>query len=186
MKTPPLRYGFTAIWLHWVMALLLIALFIIGNTMDDFPAPIKFQLINLHKSFGIIALGLVFIRLVWRLFNPVPAPPASSTALEVVFAKVVSTLLYVLMFLIPLSGWLMSSAKGYSVRLFNQISLPDLIGESEKMAERFESMHELLAHILLILVVIHVLAALKHHFILKDGTLRRMLPRGRASDKKVS
>ncbi len=170
-------YTRTAKVLHWLMALGLVANFAFGTYMHDLPlSPQKLQYYSWHKWAGIVLLGLVTLRLVWRLLV---RPPAllPAPAWQQAVAHTLHWTLYVLMFAIPLSGWMMSSASGFPVVLFGVWQLPDLVAKDKSLFEALKDLHEALNTGLLVLVLVHVAAALKHHFIDRDGTLARMLPR---------
>lgn len=162
--------------LHWVMALLIISLWCVGIVMEDLPkGPLRGEVFGLHKAFGVVVLGLALVRLGWRVTHTVPPLPANMSALEKAAATWAHRLLYVLMLAMPVSGILMSQTHGRSVSLFGQLTLPTLLGEDEFLSEIFEALHGGLAMALAALVVIHVAAALQHHFIRKDDVLMRML-----------
>ena len=169
-------YTRSAIFLHWFMALALTANFLLGLTMSDLAlSPQKLQFYSWHKWAGITLLGLVTLRLIWRAMNRpptlLPSPVWQQRA-----AKFSHALLYVLMFAIPLSGWLMSSAGGFTVTYLGILPLPDLVSKNKALFELLKETHEILNFSLLGVVALHALAALKHHFIDRDASLYRMLP----------
>lgn len=127
-----------------------------------------------HKSIGITILVLALIRLSYRLIVPAPSLPSSMNRWQVNASKASHILLYGFLFALPISGWLMSSAKAYSVSWFNLVTLPDFIAPSETLAEQFHVVHHYLAEALFVIALVHVLAALKHHLIDKDDVLTRM------------
>ena len=171
------RYGAVAQTLHWIIAALIITQFVLATLADDLPIGMhKLALLARHKSFGMTVLMLAVARLGWRLLHQPPALPPGMKRHEVVLAKLTHVLFYVLLFAVPLTGWLMSSAKGYSVSWFNLFSWPDLVPKDEAAFKILRSRHELLATILFCVAILHILAALKHHFWNKDDVLRRMLP----------
>ena len=177
----PTRYGTVAMTLHWLIGLSIIGLLIVGTYMHDLPNtdPNKFALYQLHKSFGISVLTLTVIRIVWRLMNPVPPLPAGMPAWQRWGAHISHVGLYVLMLAIPLSGWAMvsSSTLGIPTLLFGAVELPSLpITASEDSHEFFKEMHDLLGKLMIGLLLLHVAAALKHHFVDRDTVFRRMLP----------
>lgn len=143
--------------------------------------PHRFTVFQWHKSFGIVVLLLSFLRLVWRLTHKPPALPAGMKTWEIWAAKLTHIGFYVLMIGVPLLGWAMVSASPLPIenKLFFLIPLPDLPGvtASKDATERLKDFHELGAKLILVLFVLHVGAALKHHFIAKDGILARMIPR---------
>lgn len=171
------RYTRTAISLHWLMALGLIGTFALGFYMPDLPlSPTKLKLFSWHKWAGVTLFVLVLLRLGWRLPHPAPPLPATIPTLSRVASHVVHWLLYALMIAIPLSGWLMSSAKGFQTSWFGVLPLPDLLPKDAALGDRLKDLHEVLNYTLLGLVIIHTGAALKHHFIDRDDVLTRMLP----------
>ncbi|MFZ3018566.1 MAG: cytochrome b [Gallionella sp.] len=172
-----LGYTRTAIALHWLIALLIFVAFPLGVYMHDLPlSPDKLKLYSYHKWMGITLLMLVAIRLSWRATHRPPQLPATMPTWEKLAAQSVHVLLYVLLFAIPLSGWLMSSAKGFQTVWFGVLPLPDLVGKDKELGKLLEEVHEALNFLLLGLVVAHIAGALKHHFIERDDILARMLP----------
>lgn len=171
------RYGWVAMLLHWSMAILILGLLGLGLYMSDLPkSPDKLKLYGLHKSFGMIVLALAVVRVYWRNTNYKPPLPESMLPIQRVAAYAAHYVLYILIVLMPLSGWLMSSAGGYSVSVFGLYMLPDLIEPDHVLHETFEEAHELLAYALMATLVAHIGAAFYHHFIKKDNILKRMLP----------
>jgi cytochrome b561 len=151
--------------------------FILAYLADDLPLGIhKLALLARHKSFGMTVLMLAILRLLWRLKNPPPALPPGMTPLERSLARATHIAFYVLLFAMPLTGWLMSSAKNYSVSWFGVFTWPNLIAKNETAFNLLRSTHHLLSYALFAIAVLHVLAALKHHFWDKDPVLLRMLP----------
>lgn len=174
------RYGAVAQLAHWLTALLLVGVFTLGFYMVDLKiSPTKLKLFAYHKWLGVSLFVLIGLRLSWRLWHPPPALPATVSPLARRAAEVTHRLLYLLVFLVPLSGWLMSSAKGFQVVYFGVLPIPDLIGKDKELGELLEEMHEVLSWSLISLVGLHLAGALKHHIIDKDSTLRRMLPFGK-------
>ena len=174
-SAPP-RYVTTAIVIHWLTAALIFVAFPLGKYMQDLPlSPQKLELFSYHKWLGITVLLLFLPRLLVRLAKPPPTALAAP-AWQHTVANVTHALLYLLVLLVPLSGWLMSSAKGVSVVYLSLIPLPDLVGKNKELGSLLKDFHEALSTGLIVLVALHLGAALKHHFIDKDGTLRRMLP----------
>jgi len=174
---PNTRYGAVAQSLHWIIAALIVTQFILANLADDLPLGAhKLGLLARHKSVGMTILMLAILRLFWRLKNPPPALPAGMKLIEILLAKLTHAAFYVLLFAMPLSGWLMSSAKNYSVSWFGLFTWPNLIGKNEAAFDFLKETHDLLSGVLLAIAILHILAALKHHFWNKDDVLRRMLP----------
>lgn len=181
LKNTDHSYGNIAKAFHWIMFLILSGLVIVGYYMSglptDSPAEVadKLALYDWHRSFGIVILFLVVLRLGWRLVNPVPKMPDSMSRIESFTAHAMHILLYLLMFAQPLSGWLMTSYSGRVVKFFG-LEFPGLADKDKVMADFFHESHEIMAVLLIILFVVHVAAALFHHFIRKDDIMRRMSP----------
>jgi len=175
------RFGALAKLFHWGMAALILGLIGLGLYMHELPlSPRKFELYALHKSLGATALGLALLRIGWRAVNKPPASLPDIPAEQVKLAALAHWALYGCMLALPLSGWLMASASGTPVDLFNSgLLLPTLVGADDDLRIAFRLLHDLIGKLLMVLIAIHVGAALKHHFIDKDATLRRMLPWGR-------
>lgn len=171
-----MTYTKTTIFLHWLVAIGLFMAIGLGFYMVDLPlSPQKLKIYSWHKWLGVTIFLLVIIRLTWRLTHPVPALP-KMPHWEKIIAKLVHFLLYFLMLAIPLSGWLMSSAAGFPVVFLGMIPLPDLVAKNQELAAIFKQLHFILNLSLLSLVILHLIAALKHHFIAKDDILAQMLP----------
>jgi cytochrome b561 len=170
------RYGASAIALHWLTALLLVAGFTVGFSMVGLPfSRQKLQWYAWHKWIGITVWLLTCGRLMWRWRNPAP-PMEIMPAWQQRTAVATHALMYVLLIVIPLSGWLYSSATGVQVVYLNLLPLPDLVAKDKSMADMLRGLHVTLNFTLLTLVCIHALAALKHHFVDRDAVLTRMLP----------
>jgi cytochrome b561 len=171
------RYGALAQLFHWVIVALVIVQFVLAEIASDLPTGLdKLATLARHKSVGITILGLAVLRLIWRMTNPTPALPSSTPPWQRLGARLSHAGLYALLFLQPLTGWLMSSAKNYPVSWFGLIGLPDLVAPSQDVFETMQDLHELGATLLAALAIVHAVAALKHHFIDRDDVLRRMLP----------
>ncbi len=177
------RYTRTAIYLHWLVALGLIGTFALGFYMPELAlSPTKLKLYSWHKWAGVTLFVLVLIRLGWRLTHPAPPLPSTVPALSRFASHVSHGVMYVLMIAIPLSGWLMSSAKGFQTSWFGVLPLPDLLPRDAALGDRLKDLHEVLNFILLALVIVHTGAALKHHFIDRDDVLTRILSSKRRPD----
>ena len=175
-KNSETRYGAIAIILHWLMTILLVALVSLGLYMTEIPVSAwKLKLYGWHKEFGVLVLFLVMLRIVWRIGNIVPLLPATLPHWQKLAAHGVHWALYGLMFALPITGWLISSASGLPVSFFGWFVLPDIISPNKELQELFSEVHEFLAYALIVTFCAHVAAALKHHFINKDDILRRML-----------
>ena len=175
------RYDLLAIGLHWAMAALVLGLLALGWYMVALPDAgydtRKITLILVHKAIGMGALALVVPRLAWRLWTAPPLLPASVPQAQRVAARLVHLLFYALLFALPLTGWIMSSAGGYPVPVFDWFELPEITGLDESLFQLSIAVHRWLAWALAALLVLHAGAALHHHFVARDATLRSMLPR---------
>lgn len=175
------RYSTVAIVLHWLLAVAIVTAFFVGLYAHGLPfSPSKLQLINWHKWAGVSILVLSALRLLWRWTHRPPSlPPAIEAAMPAwqrIAYHATHHLMYVLFFVVPLAGWAYSSARGFPIVWFGVLPLPDLVGKDEALARTLGEVHELAAYALMGLVVLHVAAALKHHFVDRDGLLLRMRP----------
>jgi len=162
---------------HWSIVLLIAAAFGLAWYMEDLPlSPWKAQLYNLHKSIGLAVLTLAILRLAWRLTHRPPPLPAGSPDWEHKAATATHVLLYGLLFLQPLLGLGIAFFSGFPTRVFGLFNLPSPLPPDKALMEAMGELHELAGTLLLILVGLHIAAALRHHFILKNDVLRRMLP----------
>jgi cytochrome b561 len=175
------RYTATAIALHWLVAIAIVANLALGLTMVEIQGitPTKIRMVNWHKWLGVSILLLVTIRALWRLGHRPPPLPAALPGWQRAVAGLTHGGLYVLMFAIPLTGYFFSLAAGYPVVFLGLVKLPVLMAPDPELKEILGEAHELLSWALIALLLLHVGAALKHHLIDRDDVLRRMLP-GRA------
>lgn len=170
------RYTRVSSVLHWLIALLIFCTFPLGLYMADLPlSPHKLQYYSWHKWAGVTIFFLVLIRILWRIGHQPPAP-VPMPRWQLLASAAVHYSLYVLMVIIPISGWLMSSAHGFQTVWFGVLPLPDLLQKNHDLAETLEDIHAALNYGMLALVGLHVAAALKHQFIEKDRLLSRMNP----------
>lgn len=181
MKTPlgntPKVYGLVAQTLHWLVVVGIVAQFLWAWRIEEADSiRTQFALVKQHKSIGMTVLAVVVIRLLWRAFNRPPPFPSSMSAREKFAASTAHWLLYALILAMPLSGWIYTSAAGFGAEFFGLVEIPGLVDQSERLEEVFGKVHEWLSIGILVLVSMHVLAALRHQFVLKDGLLNRMLP----------
>jgi cytochrome b561 len=168
------RYTRTAVVLHWFLALAIVLTFAVGMRMADMPnSPSRLQLFSWHKWAGITILALSAGRLLWRLTHKPPADVPMPTWQRWA-AHATHLLMYVLFFATPLMGWAYSSAAGFPVVLYGVLPLPDWVAPNRELAEMIEPWHGYFAYALAALVLLHVGAALHHHFIQRDALLRRM------------
>ena len=174
LKNTDDRYGWIAISLHWIVAVVIIGLLCLGLYMTGLPVGIeKLKLYGWHKEFGLLVLLLVCFRLYWRFINRTPR--LSIPWYEKLAARLVHWAFYGFMLAMPLTGWLMSSAAGVPVSFFGLFIFPTLIAPNPDLLDVFRTIHNYLAYVLIATIVLHTLAALKHHFIDKDDILRRMI-----------
>ncbi len=172
-----MTYTKTAKALHWLMAILLFGLLALGFYMHDLPlSPDKLKLYSWHKWAGVTAFLLLVIRLFWRLTHRPPALPDSMPKTMQFAAHAGHLLLYGLMIAIPLTGWLMSSAKGFQTVYFGLLPIPDLLEKNKEIGDLLALVHKSLNLLFVAVLAGHIGAALKHHFIDKDDILTRMLP----------
>jgi cytochrome b561 len=183
LPTRAATYTRTAVGLHWVITLLIFAAFPLGLYMHDLPlSPNKLKLFSYHKWIGITALVLAVVRVAWRFTYRPPDLPPTMQRWERFAALAMHDVLYALLFAVPLSGWLMSSATGFQTVWFGVVPLPDLIGKDKEFGQFLLELHESLNYLLITLVGVHIVAALKHHFIARDNILTQMIPFLRRSD----
>jgi len=176
VKSTDQAYGLAARALHWSIALLIIAQFAIAWYADGLPKPERIEMIRLHKSVGMIVLMLGAIRLLWWALDSV-RPGDGDLTWEKWPSRLVKWSLAFLAAGMPLSGWLMSSADKYPVSLFGLVTFPPLLEPDKELGHLLKAVHENLGVVILILVALHVGGALRHHFILKDRILLRMVGR---------
>ena len=168
-------YGLIARILHWLIFLLVAGMLIGGFSLSYLPSNgIKSFAISIHKSTGVIILLLMIVRLLWRYYNPQPRDLGESLVLNYA-AHVLHIVLYILLFLQPLVGILMSQSYGYPVSVFGLFELPRIIWESQLLANFFNRVHTVIGVLLTVSIIIHAAAALKHHYIDRNRILIRML-----------
>jgi len=176
VRSTPAGWGSLARLFHWGMLLLFVVIIPIGLYMTELPLGMKkLKLYALHKSIGLSLLGLAALRLAWRSSERRPALPAMPPWQHRA-ASATHVLLYVLMFLVPITGWLFNSAAGFPLQWFGTINLPALTAQNPGLKAVARAMHETGVWLLVVLVVLHAAAALKHHFIDRDRTLSLMAP----------
>ena len=163
---------------HWLIVLLIINQWWIADRAEELKGLAKLEALAWHKSFGMTILMLAVLRLIWRLANPTPDLTTETKPWERVLAKISHLLLYALIFAMPLTGWMMSSAKNYPVSWFKLFQFPDLVAPAEQTFRQMHDLHHLLFSVLVCVALLHIAGALKHHFIDKNDVLKRMLPFG--------
>ncbi|CAN4276066.1 CybB Cytochrome B561 [Methylophilaceae bacterium] len=196
MKQTPSRYTKTAIVLHWLIAIFIALMFVLGWFMAELPKEAPKQLaydifdlgvytwqlaeeasprtfyFNLHKSLGLTVLALIVLRILWRITHTPPAALSSYKAIEKKVATATHHSLYLLMLAVPVTGLIMAINSKYGVKWFGMDVIAGL--DNKPMREFFECTHEFVGIVLLVLIGIHLLGALKHKFIDKDDTMSRM------------
>ncbi len=173
------RWGPVSQLLHWLIVLMILGMGTVGLVMTEMRnSPDKIQLYLLHKSFGLAVLALVSLRLLWRLYAGTPRPVPGTPHWQDRAASLMHGALYLLVFAMPLSGWVLNSAAGFPLRWFGLFNLPPIAARSESLHELAEEVHEWLFWVLIALVLAHAAAAIYHHVFQRDATLARMLPRG--------
>jgi cytochrome b561 len=171
------RFTVTAKAFHWATFLLLLASFGIGLTMVDMPlGPRKLEAYSWHKWVGVTVFVVTLLRLGWRGIHPAPPFPDAMPRWQIVGARLSHAGLYSLLLIMPVSGWLMSSALGIQTVYFGIVPLPDLVSPDRALGDSLIHLHHLLALTLAILIGVHAGAAVYHHFVLKDDIARRMIP----------
>ncbi len=178
-EQPIQHYSTTAKFLHWLVAGMIVLQFVLAKlaefAQDNDETVAQIALLANHKSVGITILLLAVVRLLWRITHTPPGLPASMPAWQRTASHVSHWSLYAFLFLMPVTGWLMSSASAYSVSWFGLVQLPDLIGPDKGLKEQFEFIHETMGKLLFLIAAVHILAALKHAIFNRDGILRRMI-----------
>jgi len=185
LKNTSNRYGGVAQILHWLIVALIITQWVLaqlaeaaGHDKAAHPAAALHQLALLarHKSVGLTIFALAIVRLVWRFVSPPPPMPNTMPRWQVMAAKLTHFAFYALLLLLPISGLVMSAASNYPVSYFGWFTIPNIVAPDEALKDIMKERHEMLFDILMVVAVVHVIAALKHHFVDRDGVLRRMLP----------
>ena len=171
------RYTSVAISLHWLIALLIFAGWGLGVYMSDLPlSPAKLRYYSWHKWIGVTVFLLAMVRVGWLATHTPPPLSRDMPRWQLRSARLTHGALYALMFVLPFSGWLMSSAKGVPTVYLGVLPLPDLVAKDKALGDVLGSVHAALAYGLAALVVLHIAAAFKHQFIDRDGLLARMIP----------
>jgi cytochrome b561 len=176
LKNNDSSYGAIAQLFHWTIVVLIVTQFVLAEKAEDLPLSAKVATLAQHKSVGITILALALLRLGWRWLNPVPPLPPRTPRWQHFAAHGSHILLYALLLIMPLLGWLMSSARNFPVSWFGLFTLPDFIEPSQGAFKFFRTAHMVLSKVLFVVALLHIAAALKHHFIDRDDVLRRMLP----------
>ncbi|MDF1758659.1 MAG: cytochrome b [Legionellaceae bacterium] len=174
LKNTENNFGLISIMFHWTMAIIIIGLLAVGLFMKHFALDSQKNLLyGLHKEFGILILILVVFRLIWKLVNT--SPHLSLSKFELIASRVVQFAFYGFMIAMPFSGWLISSAANKTVSFFGLFTMPSLISSDKILLPVFLFIHKWFAYILIANIILHISAALKHHYINKDKILRRIV-----------
>ena len=177
MTTNIQRYTGVAKGLHWLIGLMILISLGVGLYMVDLKlSPTKLQLYSWHKWAGVTIFALVLLRCLWRLTHMPPPLPADMPRWQRLIAESTHYILYALMIAIPLTGWLMSSARGFQTVYFGVLPIPDMLAKNKELGDTLNLVHRYLNYTMIAIIAAHIGAALKHHFIDKDDILRRMLP----------
>lgn len=177
MNSPVIeKYTRTAQLLHWLIALLVVVQFTLAWYADTLPRGEAGQVMAIHKSVGATILVLAIIRILWRFSHRPPAFPRTMPGWEAKLSAVTHWALYFLILAMPISGWMMSSAAGRDVAWFGLFKLPRVIGENEAAGDFFHEAHEIMAIVLLVVALLHIVGAIWHAALKKDGIMQRMLP----------
>jgi cytochrome b561 len=180
----PNRYAPTAVALHWILAALIIGNLAFGLYTVNLPlSPQKLRLFSYHKWVGVTVLLLAAGRLLWRATHGAPALPDTMKPWEKQLAHVSHWLLYILFFAAPITGWLFSSASGFQTVYLGVLPIPDLLSKNKELADVLRFMHHWINYTMAAVIVLHIAAALKHHFMDRDDVLVRMLPFLQAKSK---
>ena len=172
-----ISYNAIAKSLHWLIVVLLVAQFAVAWTMPDIQRDTKpVDLIAWHLSVGTFILLVMLVRLVWRMISTVPPAPANLPPLLQGVSRATHVLLYALLIVLPVLGWINANARGWTVQLFGAIPLPSLVAQGSPFGREMGDIHQLAAMVLFGAAGLHVLGALYHRFVLKDLLLQRMLP----------
>ncbi|HRQ64626.1 MAG TPA: cytochrome b [Xanthomonadaceae bacterium] len=168
------RWGLVSVSLHWLIAAAVLVMVVLGVYMKGLPiGPDKIKLYALHKSIGMTVLTLVLLRLVWRVFAGRPLPPPMP-AWQRHASRISHVLLYMLLLTVPLAGWVMNSAANFPLRWFDLFTIPAIVEPDRELRALAGQIHGLAVVTLLLLVSVHVAAALKHHYVDRDNVLRGM------------
>lgn len=170
------NWGLTSKIFHWLMAIAILFMAGLGLTMINVRlSPMKLELFIVHKSIGILLLAMVIARLYWRFVNPTPELPATMSAREKKFARLTHAWIYFLLICIPLSGWIISSAANFPLKWFGLFEVPAIVAPDIIVEDYAKKAHMTLLILLGITILGHIVAALRHHILLGDNVLRRML-----------
>lgn len=181
---PQTRYGSIALTLHWLTAALIVAAILVIWTVKYGTQPhteLRNDLLIIHRSLGLTVLAVAILRLGWRLGHGAPPLDAALPAWQRGLAHLVHGALYLIFFIMPISGYISTAADNHEVSYFMLFTVPQIVPNDHALAKFMDGVHGLLQWVIYTLIVAHTGAALAHHYLFKDGTLRRMLPSGRSA-----
>ena len=168
------NYDGVAKALHWAVAGLIVLQFVLAKLAEESGSEAQeLLLLANHRSVGLTIFALAILRLGWRFYRP-PPKLLPMPGWQQIASQVAHWSLYALIFLLPITGWLYSSAEAVRIEWFNLFDVPDLMSANQELAEPIEEIHETLAKVLMAIALLHIAAGLKHGFIDKDATLRRI------------
>lgn len=170
------RYAKVAIWLHWLIGIAVLANIALAMLTEGMPKETHRAAMGVHKALGIAILALTILRIVWRLGHKPPPLPSGTPGWQRPLSKAVHFLFYLLLILLPLSGWVWMSAADRPIDFFGLFTVPNIVGPNESLADMMHDRHELLGLTMLGLAALHILAALKHQFVDRTGLIGRMNP----------
>ena len=176
LKNTTSHYGSISKGFHWLISLLVLGMLIAGFTMANMESsPLRSSISDTHKSLGILILALMVLRLLWRWMNTTPVLPLSTPMWEKFASKFGHYAFYFLLIAMPLTGWIMGSAAGRPPEFFGLFTMPNLVMENRELGSFMRQLHGIFAYSLVVLIVLHFLAAMKHHFVSKNDVLKRMI-----------
>lgn len=171
------RYTKGAIWLHWIIAACVIANIAIVELTENASRTVRGDWLGTHKALGITVLVLTIGRIAWRLGHKPPPQPATMKRWEVALSKSVHFLFYFLLLALPLTGWIFTSTGGRGIDFFGLFGIPALpVGDSKSLHDSVEDIHKLMGNAMLYLGILHILEALKHQYVDRDGLIGRLNP----------
>ncbi|WP_378943338.1 cytochrome b [Paracoccus sp. R86501] len=175
------RYGATARFLHWLVALGVLLMIPAGLIMvrDGLPRALQDVLFLFHKNIGVLLLLIVVVRIIWRMTHPAPPLPPQIPMWQRRIAALSHLALYALLVVMPVTGYLRVRAGGYPIEALDALGIPTLVARNKSFAEAASEMHEIAAFLLIALLALHIGAALHHALIQHDGVWSRMWPIGR-------
>jgi cytochrome b561 len=177
IRNTPTVWSPVAKLFHWSTALLIGAMFVLGWLAVTYPmSPTKIELFNLHKSLGLFILAWTLLRLGWRITHEAPPLPVDIRRAERRAARLAHAALYVLIIAMPFSGWVINSAADFPLKWFGLFRIPQIVGPNEGLQDIAELVHFTLSWTILAVLALHIVAALRHHFVMKNEVLLRMLP----------